>query len=226
MYDAHERKKEADLAVLKNPASPLNTLEKLTKAVELKLGVEDLRWLDATYLSGTRRRLHSRAAELSLAIEDVFDVELPADSILSPTGSLDKWAKEIERRLGDAGGRPTFASVHGKEATELHAKDLQLATFLGDVTMEQARSGRPSLRQMPDCTHHRCQRVSGSPRLPAVDGKARPDRRQADLRGSRRGRYRRPPAAGCRLRGTRPDVCGPLSRFRGKQSRGPLRRCL
>ena len=137
MYDAHERKKEADFAVLKDPASPLDILEKLTKVVELKLGVEDI---DAS-TPRTYQELGGDslgAAELSLAIEDVFDVELPADSILSPTGSLDEWAKEIERRLGDTGGRPTFASVHGKEATELHAKDLQLATFLGDATMEQA----------------------------------------------------------------------------------------
>ncbi len=142
LYEAHERKKEADLATLKDPASPLNLLEKLVKVVELKLGIEDL---DAskpqTYeeLGGDSLG----AAELSLAIEDVFEVELPADSILSPTGSLGKWAGEIENRLGDTGGPPTFASVHGKEAADLHSKDLQLATFLGDATMEQATTAAP-----------------------------------------------------------------------------------
>lgn len=142
LYEAHDEKQKQDLEALRDPASSLTTLEKLAKVLEASLGTEGLdvstpRTFDE--LGGDSLG----ATAFSLSVEEIFGVQLPADSILSPTGSLEKWANEIDRSLTDAEASPTFASIHGKQATEVHTRDLQLARFLGETAMERAASIQP-----------------------------------------------------------------------------------
>ena len=62
-------------------------------------------------------------------LHEIFDVEVPVGVIVSPANDLASLAEYVEaQRSGST--RPTFASVHGRGATEVHAIDLTLGKFL------------------------------------------------------------------------------------------------
>lgn len=70
-------------------------------------------------------------------LREVFFVEVPVGVIVSPATDLAALAEYIEaERSGST--RPTFASVHGRGATEIHARDLTLGKFLDAHTLANA----------------------------------------------------------------------------------------
>ncbi|MGE0218678.1 carboxylic acid reductase, partial [Mycolicibacterium sp.] len=68
---------------------------------------------------------------------DIFGVEVPVGVIVSPTTDLQTLASYIETERQRGGSRPTFASVHGRDATEVHARDLTLDAFLDEHTLNE-----------------------------------------------------------------------------------------
>ncbi|BCI51594.1 oxidoreductase [Mycolicibacterium litorale] len=71
-------------------------------------------------------------------LHDIFGVDVPVGVIVSPASDLATIAASIEaRRSGDA-TRPTYDAVHGRDATEVHAKDLTLEKFLDPPTLAHA----------------------------------------------------------------------------------------
>ena len=75
----------------------------------------------------------------SNAIDEFFDVNIPANTLLSPTGNPQHWAKLIEKAQGQIqSNRPSFKSIHGKKAKLAFAKDLQLSRFLGQDIIDNA----------------------------------------------------------------------------------------
>ena len=72
-------------------------------------------------------------------LREVFDVDVPVGVIVSPANDLAAIAGYIEaERQGTK--RPSFASVHGRGATEVHASDLTLDKFLDEATLAAAPS--------------------------------------------------------------------------------------
>ncbi|MDQ2628995.1 MAG: carboxylic acid reductase [Actinomycetota bacterium] len=74
-------------------------------------------------------------------LRDIFDVDVPVGVIVSPATDLAAIAAYIEtqRRSDQSGsGRPTFASVHGRDAVEVAAADLTLDKFLDEETLAAA----------------------------------------------------------------------------------------
>lgn len=72
-------------------------------------------------------------------LRDIFDIDVPVGVIVSPANDLQAIAAYIEaERSGSK--RPTFASVHGRGATEIHAADLTLDKFLDAHTIAAASS--------------------------------------------------------------------------------------
>ena len=70
-------------------------------------------------------------------LREVFDIDVPVGVIVSPANDLQALAEYIEaERSGST--RPTFASVHGRGATEVHAGDLTLDKFLDPETLATA----------------------------------------------------------------------------------------
>ena len=70
-------------------------------------------------------------------LREVFDIDVPVGVIVSPANDLQALAEYIEaERAGST--RPTFASVHGRGATEVHAGDLTLDKFLDPETLATA----------------------------------------------------------------------------------------
>ncbi|HWF69138.1 MAG TPA: carboxylic acid reductase [Mycobacterium sp.] len=67
-------------------------------------------------------------------LHEIFDVDVPVSVIVSPANDLQAIADYIEgERKGTK--RPSFASVHGRDAVEVHASDLTLDKFLDEATL-------------------------------------------------------------------------------------------
>jgi fatty acid CoA ligase FadD9 len=70
-------------------------------------------------------------------LREIFDVDVPVGVIVSPANDLQAIADYIEgERTGTK--RPTFAAVHGRDALEVHARDLTLDKFIDPATLAAA----------------------------------------------------------------------------------------
>src|SRR6185369_3530332 len=70
-------------------------------------------------------------------LHEIFDIDVPVGVIISPANDLQAIADYIE---GEQQGtkRPSFASIHGRGATEVHASDLTLDKFIDAPTLAAA----------------------------------------------------------------------------------------
>ncbi len=70
-------------------------------------------------------------------LHEIFDVDVPVGVIVSPANDLQAIADYI---VGERQGskRPSFASVHGRDAVEVHASDLTLDKFIDAATLAAA----------------------------------------------------------------------------------------
>ena len=73
-------------------------------------------------------------------LHEIFDIEVPVGVIVSPASDLAAIAAYIEAERRPGAKRPTFASVHGRGATEAHASDLTLDKFIDAETLAAAPS--------------------------------------------------------------------------------------
>lgn len=72
-------------------------------------------------------------------LHEIFDVDVPVGVIVSPANDLQAIADYIETAL-QGHKRPTFAGVHGRDATTVRASDLTLDKFLDEATLAAAPS--------------------------------------------------------------------------------------
>ncbi|OMC54910.1 oxidoreductase [Mycobacterium sp. IS-836] len=77
-------------------------------------------------------------------LREIFDIDVPVGVIVSPASDLQAIADYIEgERQGTK--RPSFATVHGRDATEVYASDLTLDKFIDASTLAAAPTlPRPS----------------------------------------------------------------------------------
>jgi fatty acid CoA ligase FadD9 len=68
-------------------------------------------------------------------LREIFDVDVPVGVIVSPASDLQAIAAYIETQRAGGSKRPTFASVHGKDATAARASDLTLDKFIDADTL-------------------------------------------------------------------------------------------
>ena len=79
------------------------------------------------------------------SLHDIFDIDVPVGVIVSPAADLRAIAAYIEGERASGAQRPTFATVHGRDATEAHARDLTLDKFIDAKTLAAAPTlPRPS----------------------------------------------------------------------------------
>lgn len=136
LYEEQEQQQEADIEALKDPNSPLNTLDKIVKLLEVNLKIQQVD-ISEPYTYAELGGDSLGAVAFSMSMGKVFGVTIPANQILSPTGSPKKWANLIDKMLSDDGANQvTFANIHGKGATVIHGKDLTLDRFI-DTTILQ-----------------------------------------------------------------------------------------
>lgn len=70
-------------------------------------------------------------------LRDIFAVDVPVGFLIGPATDLGAVAGYIDRQR-TAAERPSFASVHGADATEVHAGDLTLDKFIDARTLANA----------------------------------------------------------------------------------------
>lgn len=73
-------------------------------------------------------------------LHEIYDIDVPVGVIVSPASDLASLAAYIEAERQPGSKRPTFASVHGRDATEVHAADLTLDKFIDAKTLAAAPS--------------------------------------------------------------------------------------
>jgi fatty acid CoA ligase FadD9 len=73
-------------------------------------------------------------------LREIFDVDVPVGVIVSPASDLASIAAYIDAQRAGGAKRPTYDAVHGRDATEVHARDLTLDKFLDQATLTAAPS--------------------------------------------------------------------------------------
>ena len=73
-------------------------------------------------------------------LHEIFGVDVPVGVIVSPASDLAAIAAYVEAERAGGSKRPTYASVHGRDATEAHASDLTLDKFIDAQTLAAATS--------------------------------------------------------------------------------------
>jgi fatty acid CoA ligase FadD9 len=73
-------------------------------------------------------------------LHEIFGIDVPVGVIVSPASDLATLAAYIQAERQPGSKRPTFASVHGRDATEAHARDLTLDKFIDAPTLAAAPS--------------------------------------------------------------------------------------
>jgi fatty acid CoA ligase FadD9 len=71
-------------------------------------------------------------------LRDIFDIDVPVGVIISPANDLAALAQYIEEQRSPGAKWPTFASVHGRHASEVAAADLTLDKFLDAASLAAA----------------------------------------------------------------------------------------
>ncbi|WP_237572036.1 carboxylic acid reductase [Mycolicibacterium lacusdiani] len=73
-------------------------------------------------------------------LHEIFDVDVPVGVIVSPASDLAAIAAYVETERAGGSKRPTYAAVHGRDATEVHARDLTLDRFFDSELLHAAAS--------------------------------------------------------------------------------------
>jgi fatty acid CoA ligase FadD9 len=71
-------------------------------------------------------------------LHEIFDIDVPVGVIVSPASDLRAIADYIDAERTSGTKRPTFAAVHGRDATEVHTRDLTLDKFIDAQTLAAA----------------------------------------------------------------------------------------
>ncbi|MER7959073.1 carboxylic acid reductase [Streptomyces sp. NPDC096030] len=83
------------------------------------------------------------AVAFSDLLDDVFEVRVPVDMIISAATDLQQMADHIEAKRAAGLDRPGFASVHGQGSVEVRASDLTLDRFIDEETLAGAKRLAP-----------------------------------------------------------------------------------
>ncbi|MGO9927202.1 MAG: carboxylic acid reductase, partial [Mycobacterium sp.] len=129
-----------ELSELRRSGADAPVLQTVSRAAAALLGAT---------LSDSETGLHSDAHFTDLGgdslsaltfgnlLREIFDIDVPVGVIVSPANDLAAIANYIEdERKGTK--RPSFASVHGRDAVEVHASDLTLDKFIDATTLAAA----------------------------------------------------------------------------------------
>jgi fatty acid CoA ligase FadD9 len=126
-----------ELRALRQGGADRPVLETVIRAAGAMLGVGDLQ-PDAQFTDLGGDSLS--ALTFANLLHEIFDVDVPVGVIVSPATDLQGVADYIEGERQPGTKRPTFASVHGRDATEVHARDLTLDKFIDSQTLAAAAS--------------------------------------------------------------------------------------
>jgi len=137
IYEEHDNSQGAVIEELKQADSPLSIREKILRLLKINLGIE----VSENDEQKTFYELGGdslAAALFSMQIEEVFEVSIGGDVILSPRSNIRQWVRMIEDAQRLENSAPSFDSVHGKGAKALHGSDLLLERFIDKSILNDA----------------------------------------------------------------------------------------
>jgi fatty acid CoA ligase FadD9 len=125
-----------ELAELRRSGADAPVLQTVTRAAAAMLGTASTELTPDAHFTDLGGDSLS-ALTFGNLLREIFDIDVPVGVIVSPASDLQAIARYIEaERQGTK--RPTFAAVHGRGATEVHASDLTLDKFLDEATLAAA----------------------------------------------------------------------------------------
>jgi fatty acid CoA ligase FadD9 len=136
LYAELDRSQADELSELRRSGADRPVLETVTRAAGALLGAAaselapDARFTD---LGGDSLS----ALTFGNLLREIYGIDVPVGVIVSPASDLQGIADYIEAQRNGA-KRPTFAGVHGREATEVHARDLTLDKLIDADTLAAA----------------------------------------------------------------------------------------
>ncbi len=128
LYDDLERKQNDDLMALRGQGSGLTVRQKVRKALAASLGVDEAHVTETQSFAELGGDSLGAAAFAAL-LSDIFDLEFPVNSIVSPAGNAIAWTAFIDDLQAGA-VRPTASSVHRQNTRDLRAADLDVERLL------------------------------------------------------------------------------------------------
>ncbi|ORV98010.1 carboxylic acid reductase [Mycobacterium kyorinense] len=130
---------ENQIDELRAAAAELPTIDTVRRAAVATLGLEatgEGMPADAKFVELGGDSLS--AFSFGSLLEQIYHVDVPVQTIVSPTATLATIARYIDGERDAASTRPTFASVHGRGATAARATDLALEKFIDADTLAAA----------------------------------------------------------------------------------------
>ncbi|WP_055400892.1 MULTISPECIES: carboxylic acid reductase [unclassified Mycobacterium] len=125
-----------ELAELRRNGANAPVLQTVTRAAAAMLGTASTELTPDAHFTDLGGDSLS-ALTFGNLLREIFDIDVPVGVIVSPASDLQAIANYIEgERQGTK--RPTFAAVHGRGATEVHAAHLTLDKFLEAETLAAA----------------------------------------------------------------------------------------
>jgi fatty acid CoA ligase FadD9 len=142
MYADIATSQDTQLDELRTASLTLATIETVRRAAALTLGVP-VSEVRADPTNGEQAFADLGGDSLSAfsfttLLEAIFGIEVSVQTIVSPTATLATIADFVDGQRLSASTRPTFASVHGRGAVEVHATDLTLDKFIDRATLTTA----------------------------------------------------------------------------------------
>jgi fatty acid CoA ligase FadD9 len=137
-YAALSSGQDAQLRTLREQGRELPTIETVTRAATALLGSPDDEVRpDARFADLGGDSLSALTFVALLA--EIYAVDVPVSLVVSPVTDLRGLAAHLDaERFRTEDSRPTFASIHGRDAGEVSAADLTLERFLDPGTLASA----------------------------------------------------------------------------------------
>jgi fatty acid CoA ligase FadD9 len=153
MYADIAAGQENQIDDLRVAARELSTIDTVRQAAAVTLGLDaatadisaDVRFVE---LGGDSLS----ALSFGSLLEQIYQVDIPVQTIVSPTATMTAIARYIDGERDStesSAARPTFAAVHGRDATVARADELSLDKFIDAETLSAATS-LPAITGQPN----------------------------------------------------------------------------
>lgn len=131
-----------ELRALRDGGADLPTLKAITRAARALLGASDAEVQPDAHFTDLGGDSLSALTFANL-LRDVFAIDVPVGTIVSPATDLQALAAFIDMARQPGRRQATVASVHGHSATEIRATDLTLDKFIDEATLRAAATLAP-----------------------------------------------------------------------------------
>lgn len=88
------------------------------------------------------------ALTFSNILQEIYDISVPVALIISPTSDFQSLADYIEGQQSGKKGKPTYATIHGRNVENVSPTDLALNKFVDSATLSRA-SSLPNVKGEP-----------------------------------------------------------------------------